>query len=111
MSNSDEIEVLNKDDLDIIREVGSRVIRNLSLFMDNPFQYAHLIHVCEQDIQTLDQIKARCGLSGDGMLPAHPLGHSPVGGADVASVLLDAGFARLREVVDDMIQNKGDNNE
>lgn len=110
---SEPIEQLNKEDLDLIREIGSRIIRNLSLFMDNPFSYAHLISICEQDINNLHQIRSRCGLKGDGLLPAHPLGQAT---PDLASTLLDAGFARLRSVVDDMIHSRpeelsGENNE
>ena len=113
MNDPDDVEMLGKEDLDSIREIGSRIIRNLSLFMDNPFQYAHLISACEQDISNLDQIRSRCGLSGDGLLPTEPLSvQGGTGGAGIASVLLDAGFARLREVVDDAIAKRpGDMNE
>tara|TARA_B100000686_G_C16737899_1_gene944771 strand:+ start:527 stop:853 length:327 start_codon:yes stop_codon:yes gene_type:complete len=102
----DDVELLTPEDLNEIREVGSKIIRNLSLFMDNPFSYAHLVEICENDLKTLATIRERCGLKGDGLLPAHPIGQQSVA-PDIPTLLVDAGFSRLREVVDDLMKPKG----
>jgi hypothetical protein len=103
-----EIESMTPEDLETIRATGSRIIRNLSLFMDNPFSYAHLVEVCQSDLKELYDLKQSCGLKGDGLLPAQPLGQSQ---PDLAGILLDAGFNRLRTVVDDLISTGGNDNE
>jgi hypothetical protein len=101
-------EMLEPDDLANIREIGSRVIRNVSLFMDNPFSYAHLISLTMSDLEMLEEIRKERGLQGDGLLPAHPVpGNSQQGQGDISSILIDAGFARLREAVDSALQPKG----
>jgi hypothetical protein len=101
-----DIETLTAEDLNEIREIGSKLIRNLSLFMDNPFSYAHLVEICANDLELLAKIRERCGLKGDGLLPAQPLGqHSAA--PDIPTLLVDAGFSRLREVVDDLMKPKG----
>ncbi len=105
-------EMLDPDDLANIREIGSRVIRNVSLFMDNPFSYAHLVSVSMSDLEKLEKIREERGLQGDGLLPAHPLSEdSQQGQGDIASILIDAGFARLREVVDSALQPPKEGNE
>lgn len=104
-----DIESISADDIAQIREVGSKIIRNISLFMDNPFSYAHLVSITEQDVAILDQIKRRCGLTGDGLVPAQPIGQSQP--PDLRHALLDAGFARLRSVVDDILAPGGVNDE
>jgi len=45
-----DIESMTPADLETIRATGSRIIRNLSLFMDNPFSYAHLLEACQRDL-------------------------------------------------------------
>lgn len=103
-------EMLGPEDLANIREIGSRVIRNVSLFMDNPFSYAHLVSISMSDLEKLEKIREERGLQGDGLLPAHPLSEGPQHGqGDIASMLIDAGFARLRDVVDSALQPKEDN--
>jgi len=99
-----DTEAISTDDLNEIRELGSKIIRNLSLFMDNPFSYAHLIEVCIGDLTTLAGVRDRCGLKGDGLLPAQPLGLIVGANPPLATVLLDAGFSRLRDVVDELIK-------
>ena len=94
-----EIPTLPMDDVNHIREIGSRIIRNLSLFMDNPFSYAHLIDICESDLNSLQKICEQNHLQGDGLLPAQPLGVATQP-QDIPTLLIDAGFARLRELVD-----------
>lgn len=101
----EEVESMTQSDLEEIRQLGSRMIRNLSLMMDNPFQYMHLIDSVNNDLNELSIIKQRCNIKGDGLLPAEPIGRPQ--NQDLRQTLLDAGFARLRGVVDDMISGQG----
>ncbi len=103
----DEIESMTQTDLEEIRQLGSRMIRNLSLMMDNPFQYMHLVDSVSTDLNELTMVKQRCNIKGDGLVPAEPIGKPQMQHQDLRQTLLDAGFARLRGVVNDMISGQG----
>ena len=102
---SDDVEMLSEHDLDSIRDHGTKAIRNIALLMDNPFRYIHLIDNIEEDIGFISRIRRVNNLQGDGLIPADPIGKPQ--NQDLRATLLDAGFSRLRSVVEDLISQGG----
>lgn len=92
------MEIVDRESLDRIRELGSSVIRNLALFMDNPFEFADKLEEASDKLDEIVAIRDELGLEGDGtQLP------SRMGDFDFRSSAVDAGLNMIRDLVHDFI--------
>jgi hypothetical protein len=88
---------ITAEELAELRQHGTTVIRNIALFMDNPFAYADKLEEANEQIESLIELRDNLGLEGDGvLLPSTNL--SP----DLSMLLISAGMAKLNQVLNDL---------
>jgi hypothetical protein len=93
-------------DLAELRQLGTTTIRNIVLFMDNPFAYADKLEEAVDQIDALIELRNTLGLEGDGIqLSSSEVSHfsnpdNP--NAELGSLLMKAGLAKLHQVLNDL---------
>jgi hypothetical protein len=88
---------ITAEELAELRQHGTTVIRNIVLFMDNPFAYADKLEEAKEQIESLIELRGNLGLEGDGvLLPSTNLN------ADLSTLLISAGMAKLNQVLNDL---------
>ena len=101
------MESISGQDLAILRQHGTTIIRNIVLFMDNPFAYADKLEEARDEMESLAIFRDELGLTGDNIAltnSAMPqLGHN----SEIGQFLVQQGMIKLEQ----FLKNIGGHND
>lgn len=91
---------ISGDELAQLRQHGTIAVRNIVLFMDNPFMYADKLEEAMDEINQLVELRESIGLTGDKVQLTQTVGLMGTGEqhrAEISQLLIAAGMAKLEE--------------
>lgn len=103
------MEHISGDELAQLRQHGTTAVRNIVLFMDNPFMYADKLEDAMDEIGQLIEIRETIGLTGDQVQLTQTI--YPDGGqhrAQISQFLIAAGMAKLEEFLNNIGGNQNE---
>ena len=95
-----ELDHISGDELAQLRQHGTTAVRNIVLFMDNPFMYADKLEEAMDEINQLVELRESIGLTGDKVQLTQTIGLMGTGEqhrAEISQLLISAGMAKLEE--------------
>jgi hypothetical protein len=97
------MEHINATELAELRQLGTITIRNIALFMDNPFAYADKLEEARDQIDFLIELRNTLGLEGDGIqLSSSEVSNYSNPNTDLGQLLINAGLVKLHKVLNDL---------
>lgn len=91
---------ISGDELAQLRQHGTTAVRNIVLFMDNPFMYADKLEEAMDEINQLVELRESIGLTGDKVQLTQTIGLMGTGEqhrTEISQLLISAGMAKLEE--------------
>jgi len=95
-----DLDHISGDELAQLRQHGTTAVRNIILFMDNPFMYADKLEEAMDEINQLVELRESIGLTGDKVQLTQTVGLMATGEnhrAEISQLLIAAGMAKLEE--------------
>lgn len=95
-----DLDHISGDELAQLRQHGTTAVRNIVLFMDNPFMYADKLEEAMDEINQLVELRESIGLTGDKVQLTQTVGLMGTGEnhrAEISQLLIAAGMAKLEE--------------
>lgn len=103
---------ISGDELAQLRQHGTTAVRNIVLFMDNPFMYADKLEEAIDEINQLIEIRESIGLRGDQVQLSQTIGLMETGSgqhrAEISQFLIAAGMAKLEEFLKNIGGNQNE---
>ena len=94
---------ISGEELAVLRQHGTTIIRNIVLFMDNPFAYADKLEEASEEMDKLFGLRDTLGLEGDNIsLTNTELSHN----SELGQFLVQQGMKKLEQY----LRNFGGNN-
>jgi len=106
------VEHISGDELAVLRQHGTTAVRNIVLFMDNPFMYADKLEEAIDEINQLIEIRESIGLRGDQVQLSKTIGLMGTNNgqhrAEISQFLIAAGMAKLEEFLKNIGGNQNE---
>ena len=94
-----DLDHISGDELAQLRQHGTTAVRNIVLFMDNPFMYADKLEEAMDEINQLVELRESIGLTGDKVQLTQTVGLMGTGEhhrAEIVNSSLRQGWRNLR---------------
>ena len=102
------MESISGQDLATLRQHGTTIIRNIVLFMDNPFAYADKLEEAGEQFDLLLELREELGLEGDNVALGHTSVPEMSHNSEIGQFLVQQGIKKLEQFLNNI---GGQNNE